>query len=117
MILLHVKASLFGIKNQSQNHLLPKHVPGATFSLFYFDFMRKQPIWGLLQNPMVPKWHPKSTKWHQKARTFHPGRSPFLRSRKRQNIENRAVDWTFVLFMFFVILHSPILAVQLSNNT
>ena len=36
---------------------------------------------------------------------------------ERLNIEERQVDWTFVLFMFFAVLHCPILEVPWLQNT
>ena len=33
------------------------------------------------------------------------------------NMKKDRVDWTFALSMFFIVLHSPDLAVQLLENT
>ena len=57
--------------------------------------------------------HPKSTKWRQQTLILLVWRSPRSRRVKRLNTEIRLVDWTFVLFMFFVVVRSLILVVQL----
>ena len=62
------------------------------------------------------QWDPKSTKCRQNA-DLSRKHLRLLWKPENANMEKRQVDWTFVLFMFVVILHFPNLAVRLSKNT
>ena len=65
----------------------------------------------------APKWDPKSTKWRLTLSFFCFMGVPCSRRVTCLNVEKRQVDWTFVLTMFFIVLLSPILAVQWLQNT
>ena len=54
-LFLHLKASHFGIKNQSQNNVFPRHFPGHPFLRFDVDFIGKLSIWRRFQNQVGAK--------------------------------------------------------------
>ena len=76
---LPLKASRFGIKSPSKNHVFSSHPPGPHFSPFYVDLGWKSdfgiPFW----TQLAPKWHPKSVKWRQNGEKSIAGVLPFSR--------------------------------------
>ena len=101
----------FWYQKSSQKHVFSRRLPGHPCLWFYIVFMWKWSIWGSVQNPgrqNRTQNRPSGAKRLEEIISW----CHFSRRVKHLSIKKRRVDWTFVLFMLFVVLHFLVLAVS-----
>ena len=98
---LQFRASHFGIKNQSTNHVVSNPFLGPHFSRFMLIFIKKAHFRDPFKIQWAPQWVPKSTKWCPRAPKKYPGRSLFRgpetdqRPRRPPNAIRAPNEWLF----------------------
>ena len=91
----------------------PLHRSRSPFFEFMLILLENNDFGNPFTIQCAPNLPPKSVNWCKQSNNFDV---LALEPSRRYNIQKCRVDWTFVLSICFVVMHSPILAVHCLQN-